>query len=270
MRPAPLLHALPLLLSAPGCSLLGFYDEPATECPEDLACCSAGDPLAHDGCDWTCNDPAAPDFRMTAMRVEPDGPVSPLFRSALEGAVEGGGLVWLLDLDADGAATTYRTGAGVCEDGACAFAGDPSPSTGMATLGRDGRIGVPMSGTFEATIAVRAPDLGEDIELQLHDCSLVGAVEPGANCMGRRVSRSPGDWSTPARLACAISANEATEVDLRQLNLTLCDLLAGCDVLDCCSTPPGDWPNAPDATVQGFPAWSLRADVAAIGVRIVE
>jgi len=267
----PRLHELSLLLFAPGCSLLGFYDEPATECPEDLACCSAGDPLAHDGCDWTCNDPAAPDFRLTAMRVEPDAPVSPLFRSALEGAVVAGGLVWLLDLEPDGAATSFRTGAGVCDDeGACAFAGEAAPSAGTATLGRDGRIGVPTSGTFEATVGVRAPDLGEEIELRLHDCSLVGAVEPGANCIGRRVSRSPGDWSAPARLACTISANEATEVDLTRINLTLCDLLAGCDVLFCCSTPPGDWPNAPDATIQGFPGWNLRADVAAIGVRIEE
>ena len=254
-----------------GCSLLGFYDEAPTQCPEDPACCSKGDPLANGGCDWTCNDPAAPDFRLTAMRLTPGAPVSTLFRSALEGSVTDGGLVWLVDMSTAGGATTFRTGAGICEQAeSCRFDDGFPPASGAATLGHDGRLSLPTAGTFDTTVSIDAADLGARFELRLHECTLSGAVESDANCIGRRTSPSPGDWSTPARLACKVSANEATDVDLTGLNLTLCDLLAACGSLSCCDEAPGNWINAPDTTVGGFPAWSLQADVAAIGVRISE
>lgn len=253
-----------------GCSLMGFYDEPETECPSDPRCCSTGDPLAHGGCDWTCNEPEAPELRLAAMKVRAGAPASVPFRTAIEGAVAQGGLVWLIDVEADGASRTFRTGAGTCDDlGVCAFDDASPPAEGPATLGRDDRLGLPSSGTFETAVVVDAPDFGDPFLLPLRECTLVGPVDSDGNCIGSRRGATAGDWSAPAQLTCKISAADAAEVNLTSQNRTLCDLLAGCGDLFCCDRDdPWTWPQLADVMVENLPAWSLQADVAAIGVRI--
>lgn len=252
-----------------GCSLLGYYDEPPTECPEDARCCSSGDPLAHGGCDWTCNDPEAPDLRLAALKVSAGAPESVPFRTGLEGAVAAGGLVWLIDVEADGTSRSFRTGAGTCDAlGSCAFEDEPAPAAGPATLGRDGRLGLPTAGTFDATVVVDEEEFGDPFRLRLRECTLVGPVESDGNCIGARRGASAADWSAPAQLTCKIAAEDAVEVNLTRHNVTLCDLLAGCGDLFCCDTDPWTWPHLATELVSNLPAWSLQADVAAIGVRI--
>lgn len=252
-----------------GCSLLGFYDEPATQCPDDPSCCSTGDPSANGGCDWTCNDPEAPDFRIAAMEPSPDAPESALFRAALEGSVADEGVVWLIDVSTQGADTTFRTGGGVCDGGSpCVLDRDPAPAEGAASLGHDGRLSLPAAGAFDTSLRVDSLDLGEPFTLRLHECTLIGAVDSGGNCIGRHTGGVAGQWSTPARVACKIDESDARSVQLTAVNLTLCDLLAGCGSAFCCDGPIADWPSPPDTDVDAQPAWRLQADVAAIGVRI--
>jgi hypothetical protein len=212
----------------------------------------------------------APDFQLAAMKIRADAPESAPFRTALEGAVARSGLVWLIDVQTDGTSRTFRTGAGSCDAwGTCAFDEHPAPAEGAATLGRDGLLSLPGTGTFEATVAVEAEEFGDPFELRLRECTLVGPVQSGGNCMGARRGASAGDWSAPAQLTCMIEAEEAAEVNLTNQNLTLCDLLAGCGELFCCDRDdPWTWPHLATERVPNLPAWRLQADVAAIGVRI--
>lgn len=238
--------------------------------------CQSGDPLANDGCDWTCNDPAAPDFRLTFVDLTAPGALTnPLIAGVISGAVDDGTFVWLVDNQGGG---NFATGAGLCTDEAlsmCDFeGGDFPPATGTMDMNATtGEFRLPGgTDTMDVDVVVHSDSVG-DVVLKVKDAFISGTVSHGGNCIGSRLNDFlPADWDTAGHLTGKMTVADAMSVEIGDpLNMTLCEFLSGGQPAAgyCDDNPdPTTWPNAPDTTVGGQPAWQMEGDLAAIGVMI--
>lgn len=248
----------------PSIALLGVA---ATSCafvaPFDRGPCSTGDPMANGGCDWTCNEPDAVAVEVAFLPIgAPHGLATDTARIAVALSLDAGWFVWLVDVR-DG---KFRTGHGACEgdDGRqCALVGNPAPASGTAALDRKtGALRIPAEDTMRLDLPVRLSDDPEPIVLPLREAVLQGRVEHAGNCIG---TYTTDGWEPGATLSAKLTIAESRDVWLDVFQSSLCDQLAG---TDCGVGDPATWPEPPDTTVDGADAWSLRSDVAAVGVRI--
>lgn len=226
----------------------------------DTAPCATGDPLANDGCDWTCNDPLAPELLLTALTITApaalaeDGP-----QELVDEALASGELVWLIAVGLDG---SFRTGVGTCDGSDCAFsAEDAQVAAGEAAFDPGtGALRLPAEGSADLDL-VSLPAPSED-PLHLEELTLTATIGNDGNCIGARTERG---WEVAGEIRSKITVDEAEGIDIEGLGSSLCDYLAG---TGCADGDPESWPRPPDTDVGGDPAWTLSADIAAIGVEI--
>lgn len=253
-----------------------------TECTRG----ARGEPL---GCDFQCNDPEAPDFRIAHLAWRaPAMLTNPIIESIVNTKLDERVFVTLLDATSD---RGFTLGAGRCDDpqspAACGFdPAGPAPATG--TWRYEGGV-FRLPGTAESALDLRVPinscDFGEHGRgcspdwvwvLPLRALTLTGTVSHAANCVGTRTSDSlPSEWDTGGVLSGKITVPDARSVELgAPFHMTLCDLLSGDPDLEDGSCrrnlDPASWPHPPDTEVDGEPAWVVTADFAAIGVVIEE
>ncbi len=219
--------------------------------------CFTGDPLAHGGCDWTCNDPLAPTLVVTAFDLTaPAALAEPGPQGLVDDALADGSLVLLIDVDPDG---SFRLGTGECNGPDCAFGAGSIDGEASYEAGA-GALVLPANGAVDLALASL---VGTTDGLVLRELTLAATVGSDGNCIGAR--RSGSAWTTAGELRAKITATDAAEVDIESVGASLCDVLAG---TSCASGEPQSWPRPPDTDVDGIPAWTLAAGIAAIGVEI--
>ncbi len=242
------------------CALLAPFDSDGGEGEGEE--CSTGDLGANGGCDWTCNDPAAPALDMTILQAsKPDGLATDSSRVLVAVAIQVGVLNWLIDVGPDGA---FRTGSGTCERASrCAFDQDPPPASGFASVGAEsGVLRLPASGTVDLDLGLRLLEIDDVPILPLREMVIVGQLENDGNCVGRWVGEA---WQPGGQVRAKIPVEETKDIYIEALASTLCDALAGSD---CNDGDPLDYRRPADTTIGAEPAWVLEADFAAIGVQI--
>lgn len=247
--------------------------------------CQSGDIFANGGCDWICNDVAAPDFRLTFVDLTaPVALTNPILRNILVDSLGESPNTWLIETSAGGA---FRIGVGACDPETltdCELGGgdlepaagdwDYDPGTGRFLIPSD-------TETLNVDLLVHRPwegGKGEDagfptthFVLPLRAAFLAGTIGSNGNCVGTLQNSS--EWSTDASVAAKITVPDAMIAPFSiegAIDGTLCDFLSGLYVDGSCgeSPDPSGWPNPPDTEVAGEPAWTLAGELAAIGVMI--
>lgn len=245
------------------------------------------------------NAPMRPGYRLTYLKItQPRALAMAVILNQINPTLTRGTFLWGLQLDL--AANTFRTGGlspmftrgstgvGLMDaqfsffnnNGPGAMPNRYNPISGNLTVMGDrattsmvaSTVNIPIFSDEAGTMLVTQLPMDNARISNVHLTADRGCVG-GATAPGGRYTESTSRWLTedscdrPYGVVDAdITVENARMVQVSALMTTLCNLVAGAD----CTTPQSTWPNQPDTTVNGMPAYHLRANFAAISANIAQ
>jgi hypothetical protein len=248
------------------------------------------------------NNAMRPGFRLTYIKItQPAALASAAILSTVNPTLQRGTFLWGLQLDL--AANTFRTGGlnpmythgttGVgLMDGQFAFFNNNGPG---ATPNRYNPIAGPVmvtgdrAATTMASTTVNIPIFSDAAGTMLltqlpmdnaHITNISLTADRGCIGLGRpsggRYTETTSQWLTEdaANMPYGVVDADITVENAKMVSVTiggsptpLCNIISGAN---CVTDPMGGWARQPDTTVNGMPAYHLRANFAAISANIAQ